>query len=120
MEPGGDLLLGDGSLLNSRHICHTGIHGWQQVGRIETPESRLRHLQDFPDQRGSQLDPLVALARGGPQAHRREWRLDHVRCPEVRPVLREPIERDHALLVVRQPLDGLRGYCPVPVAELGA
>ena len=42
MDSGGDLLLGDGLLLNSLHVRHTSIYGWEQVGRIETPERRLQ------------------------------------------------------------------------------
>ena len=45
MESGGDLLLGNGSLLHSFHVRHTGIQGGEQVGRIEKPERRLRNLQ---------------------------------------------------------------------------
>ena len=37
MESSGDLFLGDGSLLNSLQVGHTGVHGWEQDGRIETP-----------------------------------------------------------------------------------
>lgn len=34
MESGGNLLLGDGSLPNSLHVRHTGIHRWSRLGAL--------------------------------------------------------------------------------------
>lgn len=60
LELVGDLVLGNGLLLNSFRVCHAGLQGKEQVWRIEIPKCRLQQSplvvsspQTIPDRQTS-------------------------------------------------------------------
>ena len=61
MGLGGDLQLDDAVLPTPSNILHAGIHGRQQLWRIETPKGLLRDLKGFPNQRHRRLHLFVRL-----------------------------------------------------------
>ncbi len=119
MELGGDLLVGDMSLLLSINIAGAGIDGRQQLRRMEPPEGLLRDLQQFPDQGRGRLHTVEPLACHGPEPDRRKWQFHDSSGAQMAPVLlRELIKGDAPLPIVMEPFDGLRGEHTIPAAAL--
>jgi hypothetical protein len=80
MGLGGDLQLDDAVLPTPSNIVHAGIHGRQQLWRIETPKGLLRDWQNSPNQHRRRSHPLVPLDGDGLQPKNRlEGALSRVR-----------------------------------------
>jgi len=91
----------------------------QQLRGSESAKSSLCDHQHLADDRGSVAHLLEPLRRVGPLAQGGEGGYNRVARAQVRPVrLRELVERDHPVPVVRERLDGLRMARIVDPGEL--
>jgi hypothetical protein len=115
MGSGGNLLVVDSDLLDAIDILHTGIHSRQSLRRIEPPDRALRAREDVPEHRRGGVHLLAAFGCGGAPSHRRNWRFEDSRGPQVVPMFPWELSAGDAVFpIASQALDRL--WSPLPGA----